>query len=78
MATEKFRRFILEKAAANIKHIVLPEGDDPRMLEAAKTVVENNIANITLLGDVAKITGGPDGHRCRSGQGDDYRSGHVG
>ena len=56
MATEKFRSIILEKAASNIKHIVLPEGSDSRMIEAAKVAVETKIAKISILGDVEKIS----------------------
>ena len=58
MPTEKFRSMILEKAASDVKHIVLPEGEDPRMIEAAKTVTEGKFAKITLLGNVDKITNG--------------------
>ncbi len=58
MPTEKFRSMILEKAASNVKHIVLPEGTDPRMIEAAKIVTEAKVAKITLLGNVEKITSG--------------------
>ena len=56
MSTEKFRSIILEKAASNVKHIVLPEGSDSRMIEAAKVAVETKIAKITILGDIDKIS----------------------
>ena len=52
---EKFLSMIVEKASSANKHIVLPEGDDPRMLEAAKVVAEKKIAKLTILGDSAKI-----------------------
>ncbi|NNE65065.1 MAG: phosphate acetyltransferase [Pyrinomonadaceae bacterium] len=47
---------IRERAAINRKHIVLPEGEDPRSIEAAGICVSENIAKITLLGreDVIK------------------------
>jgi phosphate acetyltransferase len=46
---------ILKKAASNVKHIVLPEGDDPRMITAAKIATEMKIAKITMLGNADKI-----------------------
>ena len=58
MSTEKFRSMILAKAASNVKHIVLPEGTVPRMIEAAKMVTTDKTAKVTLLGDVDKITSG--------------------
>ncbi|MBN2843143.1 MAG: phosphate acetyltransferase [Sedimentisphaerales bacterium] len=58
MSTEKFRSMILAKAASNVKHIVLPEGSDPRMIEAAKIVTQDKVAKVTLLGDVDKISSG--------------------
>jgi phosphate acetyltransferase len=36
-------------------HIVLPEGQDPRILEAADYLLKRNIVQITLLGDTKKI-----------------------
>ncbi|MCS6884085.1 MAG: phosphate acetyltransferase [Acidobacteriota bacterium] len=42
-------------AAANRKHIVLPEGEDPRTIRAAAECVRLGIAEITLLGNVDKI-----------------------
>ncbi|MCL2526143.1 MAG: phosphate acetyltransferase [Coriobacteriia bacterium] len=39
----------IERARAANKHIVLPEGSDPRTWEAAKLVVEKGIAGITVL-----------------------------
>ena len=45
------------KAAAksNKKTIVLPEGEDPRTIEAAKKIVEEDLANLVILGDPATI-----------------------
>lgn len=37
------------------RHIVLPEGDDPRIQEAAAQAVQSGLARITLLGDPAAI-----------------------
>ena len=44
-----FLEQICARAAADIKHIVLPEGGDRRTLEAARAVVDGNIAKITVL-----------------------------
>lgn len=52
---EKFLGMIVKKASSANKHIVLPEGDDPRMLEAAKVIAQKKIAKLTILGDSAKI-----------------------
>ena len=45
------------KAAAKAykKTIVLPEGEDPRTLEAARKIVKEDLANLVILGDPAKI-----------------------
>jgi phosphate acetyltransferase len=44
-----------EKAVALNKHIVLPEGDDPRTIEAAKLISERKLARLTILGRPSKI-----------------------
>jgi phosphate acetyltransferase len=46
---------IYVKAKANKKHIVLPEGDEPRVLKAAAIALEKDIAEITILGDPGAI-----------------------
>ena len=46
---------IKKNAQANCKRIVLPEGTEERTLKAADTVIQEKIAKITLLGNVAKI-----------------------
>lgn len=43
------------KAKKSQKHIVLPEGDDPRILAAADYLLKRSIVKITLLGDEEKI-----------------------
>jgi phosphate acetyltransferase len=45
-----FQYNLVSKAKSSKKHIVLPEGADPRILEAAVNLVEQNVVNITLLG----------------------------
>ncbi|MDJ1122031.1 phosphate acetyltransferase [Olsenella sp. YH-ols2217] len=44
-----------EMAKADVKTIVLPEGEDPRTIEAAKAVVAEGTANLVILGDPATI-----------------------
>lgn len=43
---------ILERAKAEKKTIVLPEGDDPRTLDAAERILADGVANLVILGDV--------------------------
>jgi phosphate acetyltransferase len=44
-----------KRAAADLKHIVLPEGEDPRTVVAASICARERIARITLLGRAEKI-----------------------
>jgi phosphate acetyltransferase len=46
---------IRRRAAAQPKHIVLPEGNDPRTVVAASICSRNRLARVTLLGDEATI-----------------------
>ena len=46
---------IRARASANIQHIVLPEGEDVRTVQAAEMCARDRIAKITLLGDEEKI-----------------------
>lgn len=46
---------IIEQAQAAPRKIVLCEGDDPRVLQAAARASQEGIADITLIGDHAKI-----------------------
>ena len=46
---------IKKRAAALHKHIVLPEGEDPRVVKAAADAVRQKIAQITLLGNREEI-----------------------
>lgn len=43
------------RAVANRRRIVLPEGDEPRTLEAANIVLEQKIADLILIGDPTVI-----------------------
>ncbi len=42
-------------AKADKKTIVLPEGEDPRTIEAAKKIVEEGLANLVILGNPDEI-----------------------
>jgi phosphate acetyltransferase len=46
---------IRERAGADIQHIILPEGNDPRTVQAAEICVRDRIARVTLLGDEEQI-----------------------
>ncbi|MFZ5979490.1 MAG: phosphate acetyltransferase [Candidatus Zixiibacteriota bacterium] len=46
---------IKEKAKAKKRRVVLPEGTEPRMIIASKTIVADDMAKVTLLGDIDHI-----------------------
>ncbi|MDQ5845449.1 MAG: phosphate acyltransferase, partial [Acidobacteriota bacterium] len=46
---------IRQRAAAKPQHIVLPEGNDPRVVVAAGICARERLARITLMGDEATI-----------------------
>ncbi len=46
---------IKEKAKAKRKRVVLPEGTEERMIQAAKKIQAEGLAEVTLLGDEKKI-----------------------
>ncbi|MBR3564902.1 MAG: phosphate acetyltransferase [Paludibacteraceae bacterium] len=46
---------IFERAKANPQRIVLPEGDEPRTLEAANEILRDKVAKLILIGDPAVI-----------------------
>ena len=50
-----FQYNLLQQAKQDKKHIVLPEGEDPRILEAASELSTLGIVDITLLGDREQI-----------------------
>jgi phosphate acetyltransferase len=45
-----FEQVLLERARADRRHIVLPEGDDDRVLAAAEQLLLRGVADLTLLG----------------------------
>lgn len=46
---------LLDQARSDRRHIVLPEGDDDRILRAAGRLLQRGVANLTILGDEAHI-----------------------
>ncbi|MCK5768042.1 MAG: phosphate acetyltransferase [Candidatus Atribacteria bacterium] len=48
-------KMIRERAKVNPKTIVLPEGEEPRMVKATKTIIEEGFAKVILLGREEKI-----------------------
>lgn len=51
-----FQYQLAKWAKKKIKHIVLPEGNDDRILKATARLVNEEIVTLTLLGDPAEIT----------------------
>jgi phosphate acetyltransferase len=51
MILEKIR----QKAAEDLQHIVLPEGEDARTIQAAAICVQAKIAKITVIGNEEKV-----------------------
>ncbi len=46
---------IRQKAAKNIQHIILPEGEDARTVKAAEICVKDKIAKVTVIGNEEKV-----------------------
>lgn len=55
MAAPLFETWLLEKAKAEYSHIVLPEGEDDRILEAAHRLLADDIVELTILGNPDEI-----------------------
>lgn len=51
MSRSEFIQTVINKAKANPRTIVLPEGADERVTDAANMIVEEGIANVIVLGD---------------------------
>jgi phosphate acetyltransferase len=50
-----FEQRLVERARADRRHIVLPEGADDRVLQAAEQVLLRGIARLTVLGDLDEV-----------------------
>ncbi|AWE52513.1 MULTISPECIES: phosphate acetyltransferase [Streptomyces] len=50
-----FEHKLLEQARADRRRIVLPEGTEPRVLQAAEVLLRRNVCDLTLLGPADRI-----------------------
>lgn len=55
MKISEFLNTLLERASKDVKTIVLPEGEDERILQAAHTVAERKAAKLIILGNPEEI-----------------------
>ena len=51
----RFEYELIERAKASRRHIVLPEGNDERILRAAEILLRRGVAELTLLGNPAEV-----------------------
>lgn len=52
---QMFAYQLMERARSDRKRIVLPEGDDDRILQAAGRVLRRGLAHLTILGDETRV-----------------------
>ncbi|WP_072690971.1 phosphate acetyltransferase [Rhodococcus marinonascens] len=52
---QMFEYKLIDRARAQRKHIVLPEGDDDRILRAAGRLLQRKVAQLTILGDEIEV-----------------------
>ena len=52
---QMFTHQLMERAQANLKRIVLPEGEDDRILRAAGRLLRRGVAELTILGEEAQV-----------------------
>lgn len=50
-----FEAMLIDKAREQVRHIVLPEGDDDRILHATATLLARRVADVTLLGVESQV-----------------------
>ncbi|MDO3694452.1 phosphate acetyltransferase [Wenyingzhuangia sp. chi5] len=55
MTPKMFQYNMVDRAQKHKKKVVLPEGNDPRVLEAAAMLATLNIVDVTLLGDLEEL-----------------------
>jgi phosphate acetyltransferase len=55
MTPVMFEHELIERAEENLQHIVLPEGDDDRMLQAADILLRRGVVGLTILGDPDQV-----------------------
>ncbi|MFT8395647.1 phosphate acetyltransferase [Propionibacterium sp.] len=51
----RFSHELMARAQSNLQTIVLPESEDPRILEAASVVAARGVAHVVLLGEKDKV-----------------------
>lgn len=51
----RISQLIREKAKKNPKIVVLPEGEEPRMIKATETIINEGFASLILLGKEENI-----------------------
>ena len=56
MTPHMFQYQLMQWAKSQRRHIVLPEGNDDRILRAAARLLHQDIVDLTILGDPAAIT----------------------
>ena len=54
-ASEKFKKYMIETAKKLQKRIVLPEGEEDRILLAAAQLAQDELAHLTILGEEEKV-----------------------
>jgi phosphate acetyltransferase len=52
---QMFTHRLLDRARSERKRIVLPEGDDDRILKAAGRLLQRGVADLTILGEEARV-----------------------
>ncbi|WP_102141217.1 phosphate acetyltransferase [Mycobacterium hubeiense] len=52
---QMFTYQVLDRARSDRKHIVLPEGDDDRILKAAGRLLQRGVADLTILGEETQV-----------------------
>jgi len=55
MTPRMFIYNLIQQAAADRQHIVLPEGNDERILRAAEVLLSRHVVDLTLLGDPDEV-----------------------
>ncbi|WP_114779529.1 phosphate acetyltransferase [Botryobacter ruber] len=55
MTPHMFQYKLVKSAKSQKKHIVLPEGNDDRVLKAASRLINQDIVDLTILGDAQEI-----------------------
>ena len=56
MTPMMFEHQLVERARSDRKHIVLPEGEDDRILQAADRLLRRNVVDLTILGRPEALT----------------------